>query len=77
MVMFNRTEFAVDLGRADGTVNYKRGGGLNDTYPSLEFGALAAWAWGYHRCVDLLSKLSYLDANRIAVSGHSSAVKRL
>jgi hypothetical protein len=74
LVLFNRTEMAKDLTRSDPGWN-TRSGGLYDVYPGQTFGALAAWAWGYHRCVDLLCQLPFIDPNRIAVTGHSRGGK--
>jgi hypothetical protein len=34
-------------------------------------GTIAAWAWGYHRCVDYLVTEPAVDAHRIAALGHS------
>jgi hypothetical protein len=34
-------------------------------------GTLAAWAWGFHRCVDYLTHDPDIDATRIAAVGHS------
>jgi hypothetical protein len=34
-------------------------------------GTLAAWAWGFHRCVDYLVSDPALDSHRIAALGHS------
>lgn len=34
-------------------------------------GSIAVWAWGYHRAVDYVVQDKELDANRIAVVGHS------
>ena len=34
-------------------------------------GTIAAWAWGFHRCVDHLVTESSLDPRRIATLGHS------
>jgi hypothetical protein len=34
-------------------------------------GTIAAWAWGYHRCVDYLVTQPAVDAHRIAALGHS------
>ena len=75
LVMFNRTEMAEDLGYADVMDKHKRNGGLYDVYPGQSFGALSAWAWGYHRCVDLLLELPFIDGDRIAVTGHSRGGK--
>ena len=41
------------------------GGGTND------FGAIAAWAWGYHRCVDYLVNDRDLNPKRVMAVGHS------
>jgi hypothetical protein len=66
---------AEDLGYPDVPDKIKRSGGLYDVYPDHKFGALAAWAWGYHRCVDFLHELSFIDTERIAVTGHSRGGK--
>ena len=34
-------------------------------------GTIAAWAWGFHRCVDYLATDSRIDRDRIAAIGHS------
>jgi dienelactone hydrolase len=34
-------------------------------------GTIAAWAWGYQRCVDYLASEPVVDAHRIAALGHS------
>jgi hypothetical protein len=36
-----------------------------------DWGTIAAWAWGLHRCVDYLVTDDDIDAKRIAVMGHS------
>lgn len=51
VAIFNRLNFALD--------NYEEAdytGGVYDIYPGMRFGAIAAWAWGYHRCVDVLEQ---------------------
>jgi len=49
--------------------------GLCSVFPGGDFGALAAWAWGYHRVVDFLQHLPTIDHARIAVTGHSRSGK--
>ena len=36
-----------------------------------EWGTIAAWAWGFHRCVDYLVETDDIDGDQIGVSGHS------
>ncbi len=67
---FDRTELAKD--------NYgdsSRDLGLYTVYPELSFGALAAWAWGYHRCVDAFERLDLVDSGCVAITGHSRGGK--
>jgi len=68
LAQFNRTELAADN---EGW----RDTGLYRVFPDGQFGELAAWAWGYHRCVDVLAGLPEADAARIAVVGHSRGGK--
>jgi hypothetical protein len=69
LALFNRTELAADAGSAD------RSTGLYPHYPGLECGAISAWAWGYHRCVDFLCTQSAVRADQIAIVGHSRGGK--
>lgn len=69
LAVFSRTEIVPDLYNSD------RDSGLYLVHPELEFGALAAWAWGYHRAVDALDAIEGVDASRIAVTGHSRGGK--
>jgi hypothetical protein len=64
---FNRTELFPDPlhFRADDLA----GSGLKD------FGAIAVWAWGYLRCVDVLQSLGQVRADQIAIVGHSRGGK--
>ncbi|MEO6435004.1 MAG: hypothetical protein ABIP55_04490 [Tepidisphaeraceae bacterium] len=64
---FNRLELAPD--------NASRDAGLYLAYPDGDFAALAAWAWGYHRCVDFLLTRPQIDGQRIAITGHSRGGK--
>lgn len=69
LAQFNRVELAPDIYNSD------RVSGLYPVFPEARFGALAAWAWGYHRCVDALSGMDCVDAGRIAIAGHSRGGK--
>lgn len=67
---FNRTVLARDEYFFNDRV-----GGLYDVYPNMEFGALSAWAWGYHRCIDALEQIPIADSSCIAITGHSRGGK--
>lgn len=69
LVMFNRTELACDL------TNIGKKGQIYNTYPDGNFGAIAAWAWGYSRCVDALEKIGFADMSCITFTGHSRGGK--
>lgn len=68
-VLFDRTEAA-----ADNKDRY-RDTGLYRLFPDAEFGALSAWAWAYHRCVDALTGLDFVRKDAIAATGHSRGGK--
>lgn len=67
---FNRTELANDV-PGEG----RRQGPLYGVYPRKTFGALAAWAWGYSRCVDALEQIGGFDLSLLAFTGHSRGGK--
>ena len=69
LVLFNRTELAPDIKDSG------RNGQLYSTYSDGNFTALAAWAWGYSRCVDALEKIGYADMSCITFTGHSRGGK--
>jgi len=69
LAQFNRVELAPDV------YTSARRSGIYPFYPEAVFGALSAWAWGYHRCVDALVTMPFADAARIAVVGHSRGGK--
>lgn len=69
VVKFNRTEFAPDM------YNSERTDGIYPLWPELSFSAISAWAWGYHRVVDALFTLDYVDTDQIAITGHSRGGK--
>ena len=66
---FNRTEMAPDMPDPD------RASGINALWPEMRFSAISAWAWGYHRVVDALMGLDYVDPNQIAITGLSRGGK--
>ena len=67
--IFNRVEFAPDLYNSD------RVAGIYPMYPDGAFSALSAWAWGYHRAMDALCQLDFVDSSRVAITGHSRGGK--
>ncbi len=67
--IFSRTSIVPDIANRD------RGSSLYRIYPARSFGALAAWAWGYHRAVDAIERIDGLDASRVAITGHSRGGK--
>ena len=69
LAQFNRVEIVPD--------NYssERRAGLYLVYPEGDYGALSAWAWAYHRCVDVLRDMPFVDAGKIAITGHSRGGK--
>lgn len=69
LAQFNRVDIVPDGHRS------RRVTGLYQVYPEGRYGALAAWAWGYHRCVDVLAGMDFVDASRIAIVGHSRGGK--
>ena len=66
---FNRTEFAPDIYNSD------RVSGIYLVYPEGHFSAISAWAWGYHRCMDALEQMDFVDASQVAITGHSRGGK--
>ena len=69
MALFDRTELVADIKEE------RPFGPLCDVYPDKTFGALAAWAWGYSRCVDALEQTGLIDMDNIAFTGHSRGGK--
>jgi len=69
LAYFNRTEVVPDA------YHSRRDSGLYLVYPDGEFGAISAWAWGYHRVVDFLLTQDWAHPEQIAVVGHSRGGK--
>lgn len=55
---------------SDGIYAWRAGGDPARNNPSHR-GSIAAWAWGFHRCVDYLVTDKDVDGRRIAAVGHS------
>ena len=55
---------------SDGIYRWLAGGDSARNNPTNR-GSIAAWAWGFHRCMDYLTADRDLDAKRIAAVGHS------
>jgi hypothetical protein len=63
----------IDSDRADvsdGLYKFLAGEDSSKNIPANR-GTLAAWAWGFQRCVDYLTRDNDIDAKRIAAVGHS------
>jgi len=69
LAQFNRVEIAADVREGECT------NGMCPAGTEPAYGALAAWAWGYHRCVDVLDGMDFVDGSRIAIVGHSRGGK--
>jgi dienelactone hydrolase len=63
LATFDRTEIAADAPHGE------------QPNANLASGTLAAWAWGYQRCIDSLSMMDGLDVSKIVVTGHSRGGK--
>ncbi len=68
--IFNRCELAKDIMK-----DTAQDIGLYDVVSQGNYGALAAWAWGYHRVVDVLADIPFIDSERISITGHSRGGK--
>jgi len=55
---------------SDGIYAWRAGGDPSRNNPTNR-GSIAAWAWGFHRCVDYLVTDRDVDPRRIAAVGHS------
>jgi hypothetical protein len=55
---------------SDGIYQWLAGGDAAKNNPTNR-GSIAAWAWGFHRCVDYLVSDRDVDPKRIAAVGHS------
>lgn len=74
LAWFDRTEVAADVAGPLGPDAGPRGG-LYGAIPGGTFGSIAAWAWAFHRAVDLVEALPGIDAARVAVTGFSRGGK--
>ncbi len=69
LVKFHRNEIVPDIR------NPIRTGNLYETYSDRQFGALAAWAWGYSRVLDALVTLGLADLSSVTFTGLSRGGK--
>ncbi|MBE6739173.1 MAG: hypothetical protein E7565_02510 [Ruminococcaceae bacterium] len=68
--LFDRTEIAHDV-QGEGRCK----GAFYETYNDYNYGAFAAWAWGYSRVVDALEVIDKTDNSLITFTGHSRGGK--
>jgi hypothetical protein len=77
LALFNRTEVMADL-EVPGGMDCASAAHIQPRCIALRDyrgAAIAAWAWGYHRVVDVLQGLTRIDPLRVAVVGHSRGGK--
>lgn len=68
--LFDRTEIAHDV-HGEGRCK----GAFYEIYNDYNYGAFAAWAWGYSRVLDALEQLNIVDTSLVAFTGHSRGGK--
>jgi len=68
VVKFNREHVARDRKDSHST-------GVFKLYPEYDWATIAAWAWFYQPLIDHLLEQEWVDADRIAVTGHSRGGK--
>ena len=66
---FNRASVAYD------NPDRYRDSDIYQQHHDASFGAVSAWAWAYHRCVDVLETLPFVRGDSIAITGHSRGGK--
>ena len=77
VVKFNRNEFAHDIRKEEDPSRdpMSRDGGIYPLFPDLKFSATSAWAWAYHRVIDAIEDLPFIDKEHLCIAGHSRGGK--
>jgi hypothetical protein len=65
---FIRTDLSIDE-------KNNRDFGVFPLYPEYSWGTIAAWAWGYSLIIDWLEEQSFVDLDKIVITGHSRGGK--
>jgi len=71
MCQFIRTDLSLD----DKNLELTRNNGVFPLFPEYNWGAIAAWAWGYQLIIDYFEDLDFIDIHKIVVTGHSRGGK--
>jgi hypothetical protein len=64
-------EFLAPEVAADNKEQARKGGIYTLFGDDIDCGGLMAWAWGFHRVVDVLEDLGRIDTDKVVVTGHS------
>ncbi len=76
--VLDRGNIAASVDRTEAAADNKdayRNTGLYRIFPDADFGVCPAWAWSIHRCIDALVTFDEVQADGIAITGHSRGGK--
>jgi hypothetical protein len=71
MCQYIRTDLSLD----DKNMELTRSTGVFPLYPEYDWGTIAVWAWGYQLLIDYFENQSFIDTEKIVVTGHSRGGK--